>query len=485
MLLGEVLVANGWVTLAQVQAALERQRRQGGSLGDSLVAIGAISGEKLRDALTHVPAEPRDVAATGVPPRLLLELLLKIMYLKEIETPAQLGEALKLPAVVVDELLRMARDAGLVTVLGSAGGSLLGQLRHDLTQRGQERARAALERSQYAGPAPVPLAAYIEQVERQHLTNERVTRDDLAPCFAHLVLPERLLDELGPAANSARAVLLYGPPGSGKTSIAESLGRGFKGMVYVPRAIEVDGQVISVFDPAQHQSVGGAAQIAGEGGQPALMRESLDERWVLCRRPLVVAGGELRMDMVELRYNAGDGLYEAPLQLKAMNGIFMIDDFGRQRIDPRDLLNRWILPLEKRFDFLHLPTGLKFRVPFDVLIVFSTNLAPEALMDEAFLRRIPYKIRVGAPTADEYAEIFRRGCASRDVQCAPDALEALRELYARSGEPLASYHPGFLVDRVRDRARYRAAKPFVDRDALAAVWPNLFVQKAEKSPQTQ
>jgi len=210
------------------------------------------------------------------------------------------------------------------------------------------------------------MAAYIAQIERQHITNDRVSRADLAAKLSHLVLPERLIDELGPAANSARAMLLYGPPGSGKTSIAEAMGRSFKGLVYVPYAVELDGQVITIFDPTLHVPIEpGSAETTEATRGPSLIREAIDGRWVLCRRPTVMAGGELRMEMLDLRYSAEAGLYEAPLQIKAMNGIFIIDDFGRQLVNPRDLLNRWIVPLEKRFDFLHLHTGRKFLIPFD------------------------------------------------------------------------------------------------------------------------
>lgn len=482
MLLGEVLIANGFVSPRDVEAALARQRESGGALGDNLVAVGAISAERLQGALAFAPAEPRDLAAAGLGERFVLGLLLKVMYVKALETPAQIAEVLRLPVMVVDGLLRFARENALVTAIGSTGGGIIPQLRHELTAEGRRRAVAELERSQYLGPAPVPMAAYIAQVERQHITNERISRAQLASRLAHLVVPQRLIDELGPAANSARAMLLYGPPGSGKTSIAEAMGRALQGMVYVPYAIELEGQVITVFDPALHVPVPGTGSPGEESRGRPLLREAIDGRWVLCRRPVVMAGGELVMEMLDLRYSARDGLYEAPLQVKAMNGILMIDDFGRQRVDPRSLLNRWITPLEKRFDFLQLHTGLKFRVPFDVLIVFSTNLAPEDLMDEAFLRRIPYKIHVGAPAVDDYAEIFRRACEANRIDVPPDLIDVLlRDFYAKAHESLASYHPRFLVDRVVDACRYRGTTPALDEEALAAAWCNLFVKRAARS----
>lgn len=479
MFLGEILIANGFVSRKDVDAALARQRAGGGALGDNLVALGAITAEKLKRALELAPAEPRDLKETGLSDRFLLNLLLKFMYVKALETPAQLADAVKLPVAIVDPLLRFARENGLLQVLGSSGSGILASLRYDLTDQGRKRAIEQLERSQYLGPAPVPLATYIAQIERQHITNERVSRADLAAKLTHLVLPERLVDELGPAANSARAMLLYGPPGSGKTSIAEGLGRAFKGLVYVPHAVELDGQVITIFDPTLHEPAEGGGAEAAQGA--SLLREAVDGRWVLCRRPTVMAGGELRMEMLDLRYSAEAGLYEAPLQIKAMNGIFIIDDFGRQLVNPRDLLNRWIVPLEKRFDFLHLHTGRKFLIPFDVLIVFSTNLAPEDLMDDAFLRRIPYKIHVGTPVLEEYAEIFRRVCDANRIQAPSDLVQTLmREFYAKSHEGMASYHPKFLVDRVIDGCRYRGAVPALDEKLLAAAWRNLFVEKSKR-----
>lgn len=476
MLLGEVLIANGFITPAEVEAALARQRLKGGALGENLVALGAITPEELRHALAFAPPEPHNAAETGLTERFLLNLLLKVIYVRALETNAQIAEAVKLPASIVDTLLRFGRENGLVSVVGSIGGGLLAQLRHELTDEGRKRAVDQLERSQYVGPAPVPLSAYVTQVERQPLADERISHASLAAKLAHLVLPARLVDELGPAANSARAMLLYGPPGSGKTSIAEAMGRAFLGSVYVPYAIEIDGQVITVFDPALHQPVDGPRTQAPAHEASSLLREAIDGRWVLCRRPTVMSGGELRLEMLELRYSAQAGLYEAPLQVKAMNGIFLIDDFGRQEVDPRVLLNRWITPLEKRFDFLQLHTGLKFRLPFDVLIVFSTNLAPEDLMDEAFLRRIPYKIHVGTPTVEEYAEIFRRVCAEKGIDFRPGLVDMLvSEFYANMHENMASYHPRFLVERVVDECHYRGIAPAIDERALAAAWRNLFI----------
>ena len=482
MFLGEILVANGFVTKEQVEAALNRQRKHNGPLGENLIALGFITESDLKRALALGPPAPRDLRETGVSEQFLVNHMLKFMHVKALETPSQIAENLKLPVGIVTGLLQFAKDNALVQVLGASGLSMMSELRYDLTEQGRRRALEQMQRSQYLGPAPVPMEKYIAQIERQHLTNERIPREYLVSNLSHLVLPKRLIAELGPAANSAKAMLLYGPPGSGKTSVAEALGRAFKGLVYVPYAVELDGQIITIFDPIVHKPVEQQFD-QGSGLERSLIRESFDSRWVLCRRPTVMTGGELRMDLLDLKYNREGGLYEAPLQIKAMNGIFIIDDFGRQLVNPRDLLNRWIVPLESRFDFLHLHTGRKFLVPFDVLIVFSTNLAPEDLMDEAFLRRIPYKILVGTPSVDDYVEIFERVCASERIAIPSGFVQkVLMEFYEKSREGVASYHPRFLIDRVIDDCRYRGELPHLDLEVVAAAWRNLFVEKTTSKP---
>ena len=476
MLLGELLIQLGMAKAEDIERGLARQRQHGGLLGENLLALGIVTSEKLNQALQLAPPAPRKIAETGLNGPFLTSLMLKFMYVKSLETASELSADIKLPANIMGELLEQAKEAALVSVLGAAGLSMTSELRYELTGQGRERAADALSRSQYLGPAPVPLADYITRITRQRVADERVNREDMKKQSAHLVLPPGLLEELGPAANSGRAMLLYGPPGSGKTSIAEVIGECFKGMVYVPYAIEIDGQIITLYDPTLHEMVASAAT----GGTGSLLMEATDARWVACKRPVVLAGGELSLDMLDLRYSPDAGLYDAPLQVKAMNGIFVMDDFGRQLVQPRDLLNRWIVPLEKRFDFLHLNTGKKFLLPFDVLVVFSTNLAPEDLMDDAFLRRIPYKILVGVPTVEDYVEIFRRVCAANDLRV-PSGLmdELISDFYGKQKEPLASYHPKFLIDRVIDSCRFVGTPPYLDTQRLQAAWRNLFVEKGK------
>lgn len=487
LLLGEVLLAKGMVSPAQVSAALERQKTSGGAFGENLLALGAITAEQLKETLARVPAAPKDLKATGLSEQFVLNLLLKMMHFRALETPSEISAAIKLPVNLITPLLEFAKEAKLVQVMGATGASLLAELRYGLTTMGDDRAKSAMLNSRYLGPAPVTLNAFCAQIEQQHLSNEQVGEKQLRDKLSHLILPKDLVDKIGPAANSSRAMLLYGPPGSGKTSIADGIGKAFHSLVYIPFAVEVDSQIVTVFDPTVHEPVRSTVSLdPNSTGSKSIFRETYDERWVPCRRPFITAGGELTLDMLNLGYNADAVVYEAPLQIKAMNGIFLIDDFGRQLVDPRDLLNRWIVPLEKRFDYLSLVTGRKFLVPFDVLVVFSTNLAPEDLMDEAFLRRIPYKIYVGAPSEADYREIFKRVCDSKNVVI-PDGFidRMLRELYKPQNQPIASYHPKFLLDRVVDRCRYGAKKPVLDWDHLMAAWQNLFVEKNADKPKTQ
>ena len=396
MRLGDLLIAAKLVTAKQVEAALARQVSRGGRLGDNLVAVGAIDQNSIDAFLAHLPREPTTIAETGIAEADLRNLLLKLIYVGHLETVRQFVDAIKLPQQLVAELVRGAVERSLLRAAGSEGQAL--DMRYGMTEGGQRAAVDALGLSQYAGPAPVSLEDFAHRVQLQKITNELVTWERIRDAFSGLTIGERFIEQVGPAVNSGLAILLYGPPGNGKTSIALRLGSIFDDVIYVPHAISVEGQVIHVYDPSLHMLP--AKPSAGEGAPSAVRREAFDARWVPCKRPFVVTGGELTLEMLDLAFSAKANFYEAPLHVKALGGCFIIDDFGRQLVAPADLLNRWIGPLERRVEYLKLHTGKSFGFPFEELVIFSTNMEPEDLMDQAFLRRIPYKLAVMGPTLE-------------------------------------------------------------------------------------
>ena len=320
---------------------------------------------------------------------------------------------------------------------------------YQLTELGRERARRLAEHCTYFGAAPVSINDYIHSVKAQSLTKQHPTRKDLERAFADLLISRTLLSRLGPAVSSGRGLFLYGAPGNGKTSIAERITRAFGEYIWIPRALGVDGDIIRVFDPMLHEEV-------PRPKQSSLYDHShLDTRWVRIRRPTIVAGGELTMANLEIAVNSSSGLCEAPLQLKSNCGVLVIDDFGRQRIGIDELINRWIVPLEKRQDFLNLPQGQRLQVPFDQLIVFSTNLEPRDLVDEAFLRRIPYKIQVADPTEDEFRVLLKRMCIALQITYRQEAVEHLvQKHYQAANRPFRFCHARDLLVQVRNYCTY-------------------------------
>ena len=458
----------------------DRQETPAGGPGENLVTFGAIAGGRQQAVPEYLPPMPKTIEDTGLSLNFLLSLAIKILHVHGIETPSQLQNILKVPQNIANELLEIAKDRTLVEVLGANGPSLVAELRYSLTDKGKKWAAEAQDQSQYVGAAPVPLDVYCAQIEKQAINTERVRRETLAGELSKLILPPGFLDELGPAVNSGRAILLYGVPGTGKTSIAEAVGRSFRDLVYVPHAVEIDNQIIKVFDPTLHQVANEGAGTNGPAAPAGLWRrgEEADPRWVPCKRPVMIAGGELTLDLLDLSFNPHSKFYEAPLQLKAMNGVFIIDDFGRQQMDPKDLLNRWIIPLERRVDYLALHTGKKFKVPFNELIIFSTNLEPEELMDDAFLRRIPYKIEMTLPTVEEYSQIFEMVCAHNKVEI-PDGFVAriMAAFYEKHGLPLGNHHPKFIIERIIDKTRFAGEVPRLDLDSVEFALRNLTVHK--------
>ena len=473
MFIGDILLAHGLVKPADIAAGLERQKTQGGRLGDTLVAMGKLTTEEL-DAVMHgAPPAPRSLDETGLSTPDLLNLITKAMYSAGVETPSALADLVKLPHRTVQLILMQAQERKLLATLGATGASVTSELRYALSEKGKIWAQDALAQNQYVGPAPVSLTAFTERVVRQRITNERVSKAGIDDAFGKLVISDRFTGQIGPAVNSGRAILLYGAPGNGKTSIAERIGNLFSDIIYIPYAIDVDGQIIKIFDAGIHKPAQGSANASTKSS--SLRREEFDRRWVACHRPFIVAGGELTLEMLDLSFNTQTKFYEAPLHIKALGGTFVIDDFGRQIVSPEALLNRWIVPLESRVEYLKLHTGKSFSIPFDELIIFSTNLAPRDLMDPAFLRRIPYKLEVAAPNQQEYRQIFKAIAKSCDIDVTDETIDlVITELRERNDFPLAGFQPKFIIDQVRAACKFDGVPAQFTPELVSMALGNLY-----------
>jgi hypothetical protein len=387
---------------------------------------------------------------------------------------ASLSARLALPVSVTSDLAEILKRDRLAEV--KSGGEVRASYQFALTDLGRERAREFLKFSGYTGAAPVTPEQYAEVAWKQTVQKIPVTSARMANAFDGVVLPPGLIDRLGPAVNSGRSIFLYGPSGTGKTFIAERLKGLLDGSIFIPRAVAVDGHVVRVFDPVCHTEIN-----IGEGldsfGDILEGGPRYDRRFVLCERPAVIAGGELTLSMLDLSYDAGAGYYESPLQLKANGGIFVIDDLGRQMVRPLDLFNRWIMPLEKGVDYLTLRTGKKFQIPFDQIIVFSTNIEPRELADEAFLRRLGYKIRIGHISPAEYVAICHQVCARLRMEFRADAIRYLVEVeHERRDIPLCACHPNDILSRVSEICRYRGVPPHMTRELIGDACRDYFTE---------
>lgn len=412
---------------------------------------------------TEVPPAPATLSDTGLSAEGLSDLMLKTLYVQGSRSAQQLADLLGLAFDIVDEQLLRLQERQFIEVLRTTGPSRGGYIL-EVAGPGRERAAAALTASKYVGRAPVPLDAYRGWIEAQSVRHLQIGRDRIRNGFSHLVIGEHTLESLGPAVNSASSLFLHGDPGSGKTVIAEAIAGMLGGDIYIPYAVDIEGQIMRLFDPVHHTPVepfDAGARVADENEWLRTPPEH-DKRFVRVRRPAVFVGGELSLDQLDLQYDHDTRMYEAPFQLKAAGGVLIVDDFGRQIAAPRDLLNRWIVPLEKHIDYLTLHTGAKFPVPFDCLLIFATNLNPDQLVDEAFLRRIKYKVNVPNPAQEQYAEIFRRECARRDIAYDERAVVHINtRYYSDAGIPPRACHPRDILDHLVHTARYEGREPIL------------------------
>ena len=422
-------------------------------------------------------APPATLEESGLSLDLLVQLVLKTLYFSGELAGTELAQRLGLPFAVLTAALDVLKAQQHCQIVG--GGFVGGaSYRYRITDAGRSRGALFLENSHYVGVAPVPLAHYREYMRGfRAATVDAVTRSRVRDAFAHLVMNPRVLDQLGPAINAGHSMFIYGPPGNGKTVISQAIRGLLPGEIAIPHALEVEGNIIRLFDPVNHESVEpadeGLTLTAADGG---------DRRWVRCRRPMVMVGGELTLAALELSYSGSTGFYRAPVQALANGGVLVIDDFGRQQCSPRDLLNRWIVPLESRVDFLTLQTGQKFELPFMTMIVFATNIRPAELVDEAFLRRIQYKVFAESPTVGDYRLIFERCCRELAVTCEPDLADRLLvEYYRPRNIPLRGCHPRDLIRQALSLAAYRERPRHLTLDLLESAADSYFVDDREEA----
>ncbi|MEH7829702.1 ATPase [Gemmobacter denitrificans] len=420
------------------------------------------------------PTAPRNLAETGLSLVMMRDILLKTMFRTNLDLVSQLAQQVALPVPATQELIDMGRGQKLIEATGTLHATSGNEMGYQLTESGKARALDALAQSEYYGAMPVPLESYREQVKRQSVRNMKLTRDQLMQGMGHLILPEDLIGNLGPAVGSGRSILMYGPPGNGKSSISNGIRDALGDRIYIPRAIEYSGQVITVYDPIVH-----AAAEEATDDPNSLRRTSnrYDRRYVHCQRPSVITGGELTLDMLDLSYNPVARTYQAPLQLKSNGGIFIVDDLGRQSDPPQKLVNRWIVPLEESRDILALQSGEKFTVPFDTLVIFSTNFHPNEIFDGAALRRIFFKIKIDGPNQENYLKIFAMIARKKKMPIDQAAMvHLLKNKYPTINNNYANYQPVFLIDQMIAICEFEGIPYQMSPELIDRAWANMFVK---------
>lgn len=465
--LGQKMLDDKIVSKAQIREALGRQRLHGGRLGQNLLALGYISEDQLETFLQRTPQAPESIEETGLELEFITDLALKHIMSTGAFRLSDLAQRMGLPSAIMDEVVDLLRREKLVEVR-NATQFVKSSFNFVVTDLGKVRGNELMEICRYTGPAPVTLEAYSEMIENQSIHNIMVDDATVSQAFSDIVISDHLLKRLGPAISSGTPMFIYGPPGNGKTTISETIGQVLPETVFIPYALFVGGQIINIFDPVNHRPV--------DSGQ-ASEEIGVDQRWVRIRRPVVITGGELTLRMLDLEFNPIAKFYEAPLQMKANNGLFLLDDFGRQQMNPQNLLNRWIVNLDRQIDYMSMHTGMKFEIPFDQLVIFATNLEPKTLVDEAFLRRIRYKIKIDHPTDSQYEEIFRRVCKMNEIDYKADILHYLIDhWYRRLDKPLNACHPRDLINHIIDAARYHHQSAELTREAIDQACENYFVE---------